>query len=337
MKLLLYADNHFSKYSSVLRSRGEKYSKRLENQIQSLNWVESFAKQEHCDAIVCLGDFFDKPTLDAEEISALKEIQWEDVNRIFLVGNHELGLSTKDFNSAYLFSLIGINTVASEPYCFDIGDTSICLLPYILEENRKPLKEYLLGAKKKNVIVLSHNDLMGVQYGGYESKFGFSVDEIESSCDLFINGHIHNGGWVSNKILNLGNLTGQNFSESDSITIGHSIAILDTDSLSIEIIKNPYAIYFVKDLDKINVDSDKFSFVVSASCDEDFVETLKHNLDNSNKVIEYRIVVNRKQRQEEDNRERIETISHIDKFVKFVHSAIGSSKEIDEELNTILS
>ena len=339
MKLLLYADNHFSKQSSILRSRGEKYSKRLENQIQSLNWVERLAQKENCDAIVCLGDFFDKPILDAEEISALKEVNWGDTSRIFLVGNHELGLSTQDFNSAYLFSLIGNNTVVSEPYCFDVGDTSICLLPYILEDNRKPLKEYLQNATKEKILVLSHNDLMGVQYGGYESKLGFGLDEINDCCDLFINGHIHNGGWVNKKTLNLGNLTGQNFSESTSTTFGHSIAIIDTNNLSIEFVKNPYAIHFVKDendISKIALDvGDKCSFVVSVTCNEDDIENLKCTLDSHKNILDYRIVVNRKK--VEIKREKVETLNHLDRFVKFVHSTIGSSKDIDEELSLILS
>ena len=37
MKVLLYTDNHFSQYSSILRNRGERYSIRLENQIKSIN------------------------------------------------------------------------------------------------------------------------------------------------------------------------------------------------------------------------------------------------------------------------------------------------------------
>ena len=66
MKLGLYTDVHFSKYSSIIQSRGDKYTTRLENCIDSINWVEEVLKD--CDKIVCLGDFFDKAFVDAEVI-----------------------------------------------------------------------------------------------------------------------------------------------------------------------------------------------------------------------------------------------------------------------------
>ena len=36
-----------------------------------------------------LGDFFDRSAITDEEISALKEIVWNDKLKYFLVGNHE--------------------------------------------------------------------------------------------------------------------------------------------------------------------------------------------------------------------------------------------------------
>lgn len=37
MKILIYADNHFCETSSIIRSYGDKYTLRLENQIKSIN------------------------------------------------------------------------------------------------------------------------------------------------------------------------------------------------------------------------------------------------------------------------------------------------------------
>lgn len=44
--------------------------------------------------------------------------------------------------------------------------------------------------------------------GKYKSIDGFDIDDIENNCDKFINGHLHNGSKVTNKIFNIGNLTG---------------------------------------------------------------------------------------------------------------------------------
>lgn len=76
MKIFIYADPHWSQYSSILRQRGERYSKRLENLIDSVNWVERTAEEQECSKIVCLGDFFDKAELNAEELTALSEVKW---------------------------------------------------------------------------------------------------------------------------------------------------------------------------------------------------------------------------------------------------------------------
>ena len=45
MKFLICGDVHWSEFSSILRKMGDKYSKRLENLINSINWVEEQAKE----------------------------------------------------------------------------------------------------------------------------------------------------------------------------------------------------------------------------------------------------------------------------------------------------
>ena len=76
-------------------------------------------------------------------------------------------------------------------------------------------------------------------------KEGFSIEEIEENCTLFINGHLHNFSTVGNNIVNLGNITGQNFSE-DGYAYPHQCMILDTVKREIEYIENPFALYFYK-------------------------------------------------------------------------------------------
>ncbi len=71
MKVCFYTDVHWSQNSSIVRSRGEKYSTRLENLIKSVNWAERLAFDCGCSAVICGGDFFDSTELNCEEISAL--------------------------------------------------------------------------------------------------------------------------------------------------------------------------------------------------------------------------------------------------------------------------
>ena len=88
MRYFIYADPHWSSYSSIVRSRGEKYSTRLENLSCTMMWIELEAQRQNCDAIICLGDFFDKSELNSEEITALSEIQWSPIKHYMLVGGH---------------------------------------------------------------------------------------------------------------------------------------------------------------------------------------------------------------------------------------------------------
>ena len=155
MKIGVVGDVHWSKYSSIVRSRGNKYSTRLENCIKSINWAEEVTK--HCDLIVYLGDFFDKSDLSAEELSALNDLIWNDVPHKFLVGNHEMGLNDLSFSSSHTFNLHDNFEVIDEPTYLE--QNNICFIPYILESDRKPFSKYI---ENKDSIVFSHNDIKGI-------------------------------------------------------------------------------------------------------------------------------------------------------------------------------
>ena len=100
MKILCFTDNHFCERSSIINKFGTNYSIRLENQIQSLNWVEQLATDNNYDMIICCGDFFDKAHLTDQELTALQEIKWnKNIPHYFLVGNHESEESDLQFSS----------------------------------------------------------------------------------------------------------------------------------------------------------------------------------------------------------------------------------------------
>ena len=115
MKMLLYADPHWSVTSSIVRGRGEKYSVRLENLIASIQWVENLAEKLGCEVVICLGDFFDTAQLNSEEISALGEIRWAHAKHYFLAGNHEMGRGDQSFSSSKVFDLCPQSYVITSP------------------------------------------------------------------------------------------------------------------------------------------------------------------------------------------------------------------------------
>jgi DNA repair exonuclease SbcCD nuclease subunit len=353
MRLLLYADPHWSVTSSIVRSRGDKYSTRLENLITSLNWVEDLAREQRCDNVICLGDFFDTSQLNSEEITALGEIAWCDAYHYFIAGNHEMGRSDSSFSSSAVFDLCPRSIAISKPLMlpiYDQSDTRLMCLPYVLEKDRKPLCEYIKDAGipdgVDNLIVFSHNDIKGIQMGMFVSTCGFSVDEIQDNCKLFVNGHLHNGGVVAPGVINLGNLTGQNFSE-DAYKYDHNVMIIDTLTHEVRWVENPHAFKFYKldfttytDKEDSNLQSVlqclRSPAVVSVRVSPDheaFVRDLLSTMDN---IVESRVTVCMSDTgdTQEVSEVRIGT-DHISKFVSYIEENLGKSDIIIEELINI--
>ena len=354
MKLLLYADPHWSVNSSIVRSRGEKYSTRLENLIQSINWVEDTASKYGCDTVVCLGDFFDTAQLNSEEISALGDIGWHNCRHYFIAGNHEMGRSNHSFSSANIFDLCPNSCAITYPTylpIYDQRDTRIVCIPYILEKDRKPLVEYLSEMdgtlEVDNLIILSHNDIAGIQMGGFISTSGFSVDDIRENCKLFVNGHLHNGEVVAHGVINLGNLTGQNFSE-DGYRYKHQVMIIDTATHIVEFIENPYAFKFYKlDFSTYNESRDSEiqrtletlpgPAVITVKVqprNEIFIKDLISTMDN---IIESRVILDMGSIKVDEDPEALKTLNrdHFSRFSSYVLANVGDSEIIREELINI--
>lgn len=336
MKLLLYSDVHWSEFSSIVRSIGNKYSTRLEYLINSMNWVESMAYENQCDASICLGDFFDKPQLNAREISALKEVTWGKHPHYFIVGNHEISSSDLYMNSANLFEILPTSKVISNPSML-FGN--IFVLPYILNSNRLPLKEYLTIGKPE--IILSHNDIAGIQMGQFISKDGFTIEEIEENCDIFINGHIHNADKISNNIFNIGNLCGQNFSE-DASKYKHYIWILDTETKQASTYENPYALNFYKfdfcqsnDFNELN--NVYKNSVLTIKCFDKDKQEIKQIINSLNNIVASRFLIEYKHKNLEELsvNDNIQ-VDHLKQFNDYILNNSQVNDVLLEELNEVL-
>ena len=352
MRILIVGDVHWSEYSSILRRMGSKYSKRLENLINCVNWVEEQAELNNVELVVYAGDFFDKTTLNANEITALQEIQWANIPHMFLVGNHEGLTSSLDISTAHLFQNIPNCNVINKPTLECGFGYNLILLPYILEKDRKSLKEYYneLWAQEGNCFTtqevkktyyISHNDIK-MFYGNFESKEGFDIEDIDKSCELFINGHIHNYSKFSKKGINIGNLTGQNFSEDASI-YPHQIMILDTNSNTKQLIENPFAYNFYKlefnsiEPLKLYIDLNS-NMVLSIKMPEHLVSEAREILENSSNVKEFRLISvphNTEDNSTNNNDNTIESVNHLEEFINFINENFEVTDIMREELREV--
>ena len=334
MKLGVVGDIHWSKYSSIVRQRGKKYSLRLENCIDSVNWAEETLKD--CDKIIYLGDFFDSDILKSEEITALSELRWNNKEHIFLVGNHELGLHDLSFSSAHLFNIANKVVIDKPVVQVDsYAHVELCFLPYILD-NTGRIEDYIhVKTNKLPKIIFSHNDIAGIQLGKFLTTSGFDIEDIECNCDLFINGHLHNETCIDDKIYNIGNLTGQNFSE-DFCRYGHKVFIIDTETLDIQKIENPFAFRFFKfenieDLLKYTFPSNS---VVTAKLYAEQFNKVKDLVEHNNNIIAHRFVMisNIKESDSSENNPIQLSVDHLEKFQEFILDRLGNDKLVKEEL-----
>lgn len=317
MTYLVVADNHFCTTSSVITKRGEKYSTRLENQIKSLEWVDSF----HLP-VIHLGDFFDKEVLTAEEITCLKEIREKvDFSHwTFLQGNH-------GFSGG--FDVMGVfpNQVITKPEDVVLDNNTRCLfLPF----RSKP------GDIDGNYdIIFGHIGIEGIPFGAK----GFDPSLIMKHCKAFLNGHLHNRYSLDQKkgstYWNIGSLTAQNFSD-ECQGAEKGAWILNTDPFEITFIENPHAFNFYKMSEK-EAETYQINSVfmknacISATCSEEKEKNLREKFKDA-----YYLRLNvQGKKAEKTEKEFKPTVDYLEKFRKSYIEKNGESAIILEELGEV--
>jgi DNA repair exonuclease SbcCD nuclease subunit len=342
MKVLIYTDPHFCEKFSIITKMGDKYTTRLENQIKSINWAENLAYEKGCQYVICAGDFFDKANLTQQELTALNDIQWAPMcAHYFLVGNHESEENDLHYNSTEVLQQDRrSNFIIAEPRLLEEPGFELAFLPYITEARRQPIESYFPAPKAKRLLI-SHNDLFGIQLGPAVSAVGFKPEDLASICTLCVNGHLHNGTQINEKVLNLGNLTGKDFGE-DAFRYSHNVLLLDTDTFEYKLIPNPYAFNFYKidintkaDLEKVKHLKD--NAVLSVKCKDTLVAEFKELLASLPNIVETRIVITR----EIVSGELTEDITDltVDQYVKFAECCkekLENTPILEAELAEIL-
>ena len=298
------------------------------------------SKEKNCDLEVCLGDFCDRSDLTDEEISALREIKWNDIKKYFVVGNHESAQHELTFTTMQAIDNGNISII-NRPTGIVIEDNTYYFIPYFIDSDRPSFKEMIDDMKVESrgkKIVFSHNDIAGINYAGFISKSGFSKEEIESSCDLFLNGHLHNGQKISDKIYNLGSFSAHNFT-NDSFNYKYGAWILDTDDMSLEFIENPFSLNFYKlsiieESDLKQLSKIKNNSVLSIRYSTHLANELESEL---NKIKEKLIVTPRMMAiRETANAAEIKIqdlrSNHLERLVTFCRQALDNSDILEAEL-----
>ena len=242
MKIGIYADAHFSLNSSIILGQTNSLEGRLNHLIDSFEWMYDLFRDNGVEIIIDLGDLTDSYIIRAEEITAVSKALSHNttIPEYHILGNHERLDYKGTISSVSFVDSIDNQTVITELTHMTLGDKSVTLLPYSNGYD----DEYIDSLEDTNYL-FTHLDILGSDTGDWSLTDGIKPNVLANKFGLVINGHIHNGSWViPNKVLNLGSISGQNFS-SRQISWNPSVMILDTDTNKYEFYENPHALIFI--------------------------------------------------------------------------------------------
>lgn len=267
MLIGVYGDVHLTKNMRTLQSVWDKCAKE-----SFWNMYDHFDRLE-VDKVVCLGDFFDTPRLEAKHMNLVLPIL-EDINNrsyptYILLGNHE----ADDEKSNILDYLSMYENIV--PVTLPLSEDGMRFLPYYCDP--KEFKYY------PDQIVFTHHDIYGSSLASGKTKAFFGIDPgVFKDAKLVLNGHVHLRSRVSDNIVNTGSLLS---SCQGELVVGDYPAyyLLNTESkgLGIQSYPNIYSmIYLAIDIEKthnvMDYDSERLVLRVDyeGEIPEEYIETL---------------------------------------------------------------
>ena len=242
-KIIISSDFHLKFSAQFDRMTENNLPSRLEEIIESVNWVVETGKKHKATIFIGCGDVFDaSEKLNTKEGLAImkmfQHIKSKYSNAFFLVGNHDQ--ISSNHNILDLFS--PIVKVFSKPSFIDVPGSRLFLLPYLRESEDtykavKDFEAYDCPGKKYMFGHFWDTSIMSVDAEAID------ISKINTGFfDRVFLGHYHvPTANVENKIIYVGTLLNKRFNE-----IGpKGCWILDTETNKLDFYKNPNSPDFI--------------------------------------------------------------------------------------------
>lgn len=219
-------------------------------------------KEHNINTVLILGDTFDRRKyVNFYALQRAKEMFFDKLrdNNItvhMLAGNHDTYYkNTNDVNSPDLLlqEYENINVISS-PTTITVGETDVCMVPWICSENYSESMEHMKSTSAD--ICMGHFEIAGfAMYRGMESHDGLGK-ELFDKFDMVFSGHYHHRS-NDGHIFYLGNpyeLTWQDFNDP------RGFHLFDTSTRKLEFVQNPYTMYSRieyddKETEPVNIES----------------------------------------------------------------------------------
>lgn len=230
MLIGVYADPHITKNMRTMQSTWDVTS------MKSIRFMYDKFDELCVESVVCLGDFFDAPRIEAKSMQLvlpiLEYINSRSYPTYILLGNHEAESSDNnilDFLGSYN-NIIPMTTLAEIE--------GMVFVPYY-----EDLTE--LGDTIKDKIVFTHHDIYGsmLAAGRTRAFFGTAPDVLKSA-KLVLNGHVHTKSQPAPNIMNVGSLL---VSQQGELRVGEypSYYTLDTNTAMLQSYNNEYSMIYL--------------------------------------------------------------------------------------------
>lgn len=202
-------------------------------------------KEEGIDTVLILGDTFDRRKyVNFYSLKRTKEMFFEPLREMgikafMLAGNHDTYFkNTNDVNSVRLLLQEYNNiTVIDSPITIEVGDTAICMMPWICPENYDESINVINTTEAD--ICMGHFEIAGfAMHRGMPSQEGLSRDMFKK-FDTVFSGHYHHRSAQDN-IRYLGNpyeLTWQDYNDP------RGFHLFDLASRDLTFIENPNVMF----------------------------------------------------------------------------------------------
>lgn len=247
-KIVLSSDYHLKFGAQFDHTLENGLPSRLNEIIESVDWVINTGKKHKATVFIGGGDIFDNSErLNTKEGLAISEmfkrVKSNYKNNYFIVGNHDI--ISSNHNILDLFNPL-IN-VFSKPTYLDVNGARLYFLPYL----RESLDVYAAIKEFQDKY-----DCPGKKYliGHFWDAQTISVDPeaIDLSkvntnfFDRIFLGHYHvPTSDLNSKVVYIGTLLNKRFNENG----GKGCWILDTDTNKIEFVANPHSPEFIQTID----------------------------------------------------------------------------------------
>lgn len=239
-------------------------------------------ENKQVDIAVCVGDFFDKPRVEARSIKLVSELLsypgLSDIPTYFLLGNHEI-----ESSDANILDILGSFNLCMPVTKLTVKD-ELVFVPYDTK------LEDIRSTDMHNKIVFTHCDIAGSRLSGDRiSDFGYDKKLFEESQMVF-NGHIHIASQLNDKFYNVGSLVVNHYGDMRAMTYP-KFYTYDTEANHLVGYDNKYSMIFV-DTDVPNLvnvlgyyKDNKYVNIKLSYSDKDDITTLESMLKSAN--VEY--------------------------------------------------